>query len=199
VGCEDSPHRQLCALSPGRWAAKTAHHTKERNVREAEKGRKENGRTLYNIVQGGGTMKKKFNIEALMKIYSENVKDKAFFLDKTTGDVITLTLTNPDLNELKRIKERIAKEPGRFPQIPKRTAAEGFKDMENFMTTLKDIKLKKRLGDALEAQSAFRAFRDALDAHPRERQAWNTYRDDIMKKAVMAFLREIGIPSSELQ
>lgn len=133
-----------------------------------------------------------------MKIYSDNAKDRAYFLDKATGEIITLNIASPDVNELKKIKERIAKEPGRFPQVPKRAAHESYKDMENFIEGLKDIKLKKRLNDAIVGQSSFKCFRDVLEAHPRERQAWNTYRDEIFKKAILAFLRESGVPAGDL-
>jgi hypothetical protein len=143
-------------------------------------------------------MKSKFDLPALMKLYGDNAKDKAYFLDKTTGEILTLNLANPDINELKKIKERIAKEPGRFPQVPKRAAHESYKDMEAFISSLKDIKLQKRLSDAIVGQSSFKCFRDVLEAHPRERQAWNTRRDEIFKKAVLAFLREAGVPASEL-
>lgn len=143
-------------------------------------------------------MKSKFNIPALMKLYGDNEKDKAYFLDKTTGEIVTLNIVSPDVNELKKIKDRIAKEPGRFPQVPKRAAHESYKDMENFIADTQDLKLKKRLSDAIVGQSSFKCFRDVLETHPRGRQAWNTLRDEIFKKAVLAFLREAGVPASEL-
>jgi hypothetical protein len=147
----------------------------------------------------GGIMKTRINLETLIAAYRDPAREKVFFLDKVTGALITISLHNPDLQELKKLKERIAKEPGRYPQIPKRTPHESYTDMESFIKTLKDIKLQKRLIEAIEGgQGAFRSFRDVLEAYPREKQTWNTFNGEINKKAILAFLREAGIPKEDL-
>jgi hypothetical protein len=143
-------------------------------------------------------MKSKINFEALNTAYRDPAKDKVHFLDKTTGGIITLSIENPDLGELRKLKERIAKEPGRYPQIPKRSSHESYTDMESFIKTLKDIKLQKRLTAAIEGQGAFRSFRDVLEAYPRERQAWNTFCAELNRKALLAFLKEAGVPREDL-
>ncbi|MDQ7824730.1 MAG: UPF0158 family protein [Candidatus Eremiobacteraeota bacterium] len=139
----------------------------------------------------------KIKMEALMAALSDTQKDIYYFFDKQTKEVIKLSLDNPDVSALKSLKEKIAKEKGRFPQIPRRTPHDTYKDMEAFIKTLKDVKLQKRLLEAIEGQGAFRGFRDVLEAYPREKQRWNTFRDDILKKSVLAFLREAGISAQE--
>ncbi len=142
-------------------------------------------------------MKKKIDYSALCAAYNDSRKDNAYFLDKETGEILTVSLSNPDIQTLKRLKERITQAPSRYPQTPHRSAHESYKDMESFIKTVKDIKLQKRLTEAIEGQGAFKCFRDVLEAYPREKKAWNDYRESLIKKSLNEFLKSIGIPESD--
>ena len=143
-------------------------------------------------------MKTKFNVEKLTTAINDSSKDTVHFLDKKTGDILQLSIQGADIQTIKQLKERIAKEPGRFPQIPKRTPRESYKDMEEFIATVTDPKLKKRLNEAIEGQGAFKCFRDVLEAYPREKQKWNGFRNEKLTRYIRGFLREIGVPADEL-
>lgn len=143
-------------------------------------------------------MKVKYNLDVLLKAIMDASKDTVHFLDKQTGEVVVICLDNPNVQSIKKIKDQIAKEPGRFPQIPRRSPRESYKDMEEFISTVTDTKLKKRLIEAIEGQGAFRCFRDVIEAYPREKQKWNTFKDHKITQFVRKFLREIGVPPDEL-
>ncbi|MHC9540230.1 MAG: UPF0158 family protein [Vulcanimicrobiota bacterium] len=142
-------------------------------------------------------MKKKIEYSALCTAYNDSRKEIAYFLDKETGEIITVSLSNPDVQTLKKLKEKITLAPSRYPQIPHRSPHESYKDMESFIKTLKDIKLQKRLVEAIEGQGAFKCFRDVLEAYPREKKAWNDYRESLIKKSLNDFLKSIGVPESD--
>lgn len=142
-------------------------------------------------------MKKKMDYSALCTAYNDSKKEIAYFLDKETGEIITVSLSNPDVQTLKKLKDKITQAPSRYPQIPHRSPHESYKDMESFIKTLKDIKLQKRLVEAIEGQGAFKCFRDVLEAYPREKKAWNDYRESLIKKSLNDFLKSIGVPEAD--
>jgi len=142
-------------------------------------------------------MKKKIDYTALSAAYNDSRKEIAYFLDRETGEIITVSLSNPDLQALKKLKEKIALAPSRYPQIPHRTPHESYKDMESFIKTLKDIKLQKRLVEAIEGQGAFKCFRDVLEAYPREKKAWSDFRESIIRKSLNDFLKNAGVPEAD--
>lgn len=143
-------------------------------------------------------MKIRYNLDQLQKIIRESPKDRVHFLDKETGEILELSLADPDVRMVQMIKEKIAGAPGRYPQIPKRSPHENYKDLEEFIKTVQDTKLKKRLSEAIEGQGAFRSFRDVIEAYPREKKNWNTFRDNKLNQFIRKFLKEIGMPVAEL-
>jgi hypothetical protein len=143
-------------------------------------------------------MKTKFNLDSLVKSVKDTSKEIVYFLDRQTGEILVISLTNPDVQTLKKIKDQIAGEPGRFPQIPRRAPREGYKDMEEFIATVTDPKLKRRLAEAIEGQGAFKCFRDVIETQPLQKQKWNSFSNERVLQFVKRFLREIGVPMEEL-
>lgn len=143
-------------------------------------------------------MKTKFNLDSLIKSIKDTSKDTVHFLDRQTGEIHMISVANPDLQALKKIKDRVAAEPGRFPQIPKRTPHEGYTDMEAFIATVTDPKLKRRLTEAIEGQGAFKCFRDVIETQPLQKQKWNSFSNERVLQFVKRFLRELGVPQEEL-
>ena len=62
--------------------------------------------------------------------------------------------------------------PNRFVRVPKSESHDGYHDMEEFIDTVANAKLRDRLARAIEGRGAFRRFKDTLLEHEHERQGW---------------------------
>lgn len=65
----------------------------------------------------------------------------------------------------------------RYRAITSRTPRAGYNDMTDFIAALNNPRLQVRLDNAIKGRGAFRAFKEALAAFPKERQQWFQFRD----------------------
>jgi hypothetical protein len=87
----------------------------------------------------------------------------------------------------------------RFIEIPRLPSHEGFGDMEEFIYTVRDLRLQQRLGFALRDRHPFRNFKMALDYYPAERQRWFKFKNDRMRERALDWLKseEIELDKGE--
>jgi hypothetical protein len=69
--------------------------------------------------------------------------------------------------------------------------------MEDFISTVKDARLRDRLWRAISGRGAFRYFKDVLEDHPRERERWFAFKDAQVRQRVLAWLAEEDIKPIE--
>jgi hypothetical protein len=69
----------------------------------------------------------------------------------------------------------------------------GYRDMEDFIATVQDRRLRDRLWRAISGRGAFRYFKDVLDDYPRERERWFEFKDAQVRQRVLDWLAEEGI------
>lgn len=131
------------------------------------------------------------DVDALARAMDEMAADKKYFFDEKTGEIILVSAKAP-IEELQRIKERFDKEPTRYKIIPKVSSRDSYKDMEEFISTIKDGKLKSRLFQAIQGEGAFKGFRDIIERSPQEKEKWFDFKRDRSKKRALDFLTEIG-------
>jgi hypothetical protein len=81
----------------------------------------------------------------------------------------------------------------RYTSVPQATSHEGYGDMEDFIVTVQDKQLETRLWDAIRGRGAFRRFKDVLAYHPRERERWFAFKDELMRRRVVDWLNSKGI------
>ncbi|RPI29937.1 MAG: hypothetical protein EHM70_15165 [Chloroflexota bacterium] len=60
----------------------------------------------------------------------------------------------------------------RIIKIPTQDSREGYRDMERFIATVNDPRLRDRLDRAISGRGAFRYFNDVLRDYPAERERW---------------------------
>ncbi len=65
--------------------------------------------------------------------------------------------------------------------------------MEDFIETVKGVKLKEKLYNALTGKGAFRRFKDVLNSYPKERERWFKFKDEKVIERVNEWLKEEGI------
>ncbi|GHT78372.1 hypothetical protein FACS1894130_04830 [Spirochaetia bacterium] len=76
-------------------------------------------------------------------------------------------------------------EPGRFIALPEWDSSEGYRLMERFAVSFKNVLIRDKLTRALDrGRGVFRAFKDVLTAHPEAEQLWFTFKEREMRRVV---------------
>ena len=63
-----------------------------------------------------------------------------------------------------------------------------YRDMERFIGTVEDARLRERLWNAIRGRGAFRRFKDLLARHPQVEEAWFEFKDARLQKRVANWL-----------
>ena len=82
---------------------------------------------------------------------------------------------------------------GRYIEIQKADSGDGYRDMQEFISTVQDQGLQDRLWRAIQGRGAFRRFKDVLLEHPGERERWFDFGDERVDKRMLYWLEEMGI------
>jgi hypothetical protein len=81
----------------------------------------------------------------------------------------------------------------RFISIPSEDSHEGYRDMEAFITTVRNRLLQERLVRAIGARGAFRYFKDVLLDYPTERERWFQFKQERLQQRILDWLEAYGI------
>ncbi len=81
----------------------------------------------------------------------------------------------------------------RYLRIPERNSDDGFTVMKRFIETLQQMELKEELTGILDGRGAFRRFKDAIDAFPKEKKAWYGFNAKAVKVEIQNWLESSGI------
>lgn len=81
----------------------------------------------------------------------------------------------------------------RYIAVPKTDSHEGYRTMEDFIETVADRRLQAQLARAIQGRGAFRRFKDALLAHPDERERWFAFSTARVRERMLAWLGNEGI------
>ena len=76
----------------------------------------------------------------------------------------------------------------RYTAIPKVEGHEAYRDMEDFIATVANLRLQERLYRAIGGHGAFRYFENVLLDYPKERERWFAYRDERIRERVLEWL-----------
>ena len=68
-----------------------------------------------------------------------------------------------------------------------------YNDMQRFIGTVDDDRLRDRLWNAIQGRGAFRRFKDLLARHPAVEDAWFEFKDTRLRERVVAWLEYNGI------
>jgi hypothetical protein len=85
--------------------------------------------------------------------------------------------------------DRIEREYGtRYIRVEGDDPHEDYRDMERFIGTVEDDRLRERLWDAIQGRGAFRRFKDLLAGHPHVREDWFEFKDARLQARVADWL-----------
>jgi hypothetical protein len=76
----------------------------------------------------------------------------------------------------------------RFIAIPSAEPGEGYRDMEAFISTVRNPHLQERLDRAISGCGAFRYFKDVLLEYPKERERWFQFKQDWLHQRIHDWL-----------
>ena len=85
----------------------------------------------------------------------------------------------------------------RYIRVPEGDSREGYRDMEAFIATVRDVRLANRLERAIDGRGAFRYFKDVLLDEPRERERWFAFKDQRLRERALEWLAEEEIEAIE--
>ena len=133
--------------------------------------------------------------------------EMSYYLDLETGEVITVTdemryyWEEPPDHPLKEweqewveLAERVEAGYGsRYISVPQGDSRQGYRDMQRFIGTVQDERLREQLWRAIEGRGAFRYFKDVLADHPGERERWFDFKNEQVRWRVLNWLESIGI------
>lgn len=152
--------------------------------------------------------KLKINWSELDIAFQSSMSDMAhYYLDLETGDVVMVTdeiagyLEEPPDFELpewmqKDIEKARQVEEGygtRYISIPQADSHEDYRDMERFISTVRNDRLRDRLWRAIQGRGAFRYFKDVLAEYPAERERWFAFKDHCVYERISRWLESQGI------
>ena len=132
--------------------------------------------------------------DALETAVERNAPDTESFLDRTTGQVITVVSGDPEAPIRKR---QIAENIANFFRVEPASSREQYRWMERFVASVSEPALRERLIISIDGKGAFRRFKDVLLAYPAERERWFSYRADLLHWHIFNWLKEAQIEAAE--
>jgi hypothetical protein len=132
--------------------------------------------------------------DALEIAVERNAPDADSYLDRTTGQVLTVIAGDPEALVLKR---RIADAIHNFVRVEPAASREQYRWMERFTTSVSDPQLRERLIISIDGKGAFRRFKDVLLAYPVERERWFGYRADLLHWHIHGWLADNDVVPAE--
>jgi Uncharacterised protein family (UPF0158) len=113
------------------------------------------------------------------------------YLDLHTGDLVRL-YDPAVVRRTNDVAERqLDAEPERYARVPLYTRE--YRLMAAFVDSVDDDELARSLDGALAGRSAFRRFDSTLGAWPSERDRWERYRADALRRWAVSWLRSVGV------
>lgn len=142
--------------------------------------------------------RKPLNIELdeLCSAMEDSSYEHEYYLDLKTGEILFLSEYMDD-EETRKLRDQIEEDFDRYERIPKAESHEGYKDMEDFIATVKDERLVELLEVAINGRGAFRRFKDVLLRYPEERERWFQFKDERMQEKAHEWLDGIGVTLDE--
>jgi hypothetical protein len=131
------------------------------------------------------------DLQELCFIFEDSSCEHRSYLDLKTGEIIRIFddfMDNEEREELDEIVEEGFGE--RYITIPNAESYEGYQDMEDFIETVKEVKLREKLCNAINRKGAFRRFKDVLNSYPKDRERWFRFKDEKVMERVNEWLED---------
>ena len=81
----------------------------------------------------------------------------------------------------------------RIISVPQSASYEAYNQMQDFIATIKDDRLRNQLMDATHGRGAFGRFKAILGQHLAEEQRWYAFRDSQLSREMLRWLASVEI------
>ena len=124
--------------------------------------------------------------------FESHAPDQRVFLDRKTGEIKSFGAgeSRGDIDE--------AAAAGHFIRVEPIASREQYRMMERFIATVINLPLKEALQDAIVGKGAFRRFKDAVGRHPEERKRWFAFRDALLHRYILDWLKTHKLELQEI-
>jgi len=134
------------------------------------------------------------DLQEICFIFEDSSCEHRSYLDLKTGEIIQIFDDIMDTDEKEELDDKVDEGFGeRYITIPNAESYEGYQDMEDFIETVKEVKLKEKLYNAIARKGAFRRFKDVLNFYPKDRERWFKFKDEKINERVNEWLGDEGI------
>ncbi len=163
------------------------------------------------------------DLEDLKMAWSGGFDEMVHYLDRETGEVVSITAETQHLLEAllepmgdaaaERVLAAIQNQPwpgwqreavyaaarveladgDRFLRIPRPDTQEAYEDRVAFVQTVRDAQIRAELYSALQGKGAFGRFKTMLGRYSDERERWFRFEDERIHQRVLEWLDTEGI------
>ena len=149
-------------------------------------------------------MAAKVKLDAIVEELEMNLNDASSYVDRETGEV--LTVTHDVLHEAEEDPEppdgmpewqiemfqtarRIVEDPDRYPDLPDKFEVHEFSIMEDFCSSVQSDRVRDELFNAIRGKGAFRYFKDVLGRR-RLWDQWSQFKIDALREIAKDWCEE---------
>jgi hypothetical protein len=136
------------------------------------------------------------NFADLAFAFEDPSSDTNYYLDLSTGSVV---MVRPELEDVGDLRGEIELEHERFLFVPKPKANQLDLDLQDFIFTLTDTKLKSIIEMALESPNKYAALRSVLQKAPGEWERWEDWKKQAGRQRALRWLEAHDIQPKSKQ
>ena len=153
----------------------------------------EEERAEMGIRKGSSTGRKQLpvDMDELGWALEDHEPGHCWYLDKETGDVVLVQDDGDD--DLLPVPRDELVESNRFVLVEPEETQVAYRDMEEFIATVGNERLRDRLADAIAGKGAFGRFKRALAEDPAERDRWFAFQNSRLENRTHEWLARQGI------
>ena len=130
--------------------------------------------------------------ELIMALESQN-DGGSYFLDLHTGEVLPVIWEEGVCEENDELMERVETEPERYRRIEPLPSSVGYTVMADFVESVSDSEIARRLEEALRKRHPFRRFKDARLDYPELQEEWFRFHKQEFTCLAKEWLKAEGI------
>lgn len=136
------------------------------------------------------TSETRWELKQIYKKYADPDNPDAFVIERVLSEIVNTDWEKEVLLAADLVKKH---DENRTICIPKRSSRDGYSDMEAFIETVQDKRLRNQLQSKIQGRGMFRRFRDILGQHLAEQQRWYVFQKKRLQERMLEWLAEEGI------
>lgn len=127
----------------------------------------------------------------LEEAFQDDSGDHRYYLDRDTGEVhfFSSYLENDEEQE---DEQHITSEE-RYVSIPLSRRMVTSRELDQFIRTLTEDRVRKLLSSTLREQEAHARFQDVLNGLPEAREKWSEFQERVVQRRIRDWLDEVGV------